>query len=734
MSASFSVFVCSTFDDLEQEREAVLDAIRRVQQRHNAMEFFGARPERPIDICLEEVRKSDLLGVIVGLKYGSLPSGMEVSYSQAEYEEGVRLEKPCLVYLRDDDVPILAKFVERDPDKVKLLDAWKEGLNAKHTVAKFQDWPKLAVQVAADIGHFLLERQFAAQLAETAAAKGVSEAPLREVLKRLGETEVAEAQIPDRLAEAADELIRLRADLRKPRNDPPEFSTIRARTSALIDKGDLDGAEAAFNDGRIAARARRAEAAREEARFLAEAARLDRVRLNYDAACSKFAEAANLNPDNFWLWIELGDLWVTRGSLAEAAEAFSAARDAAAESGNDRDLSVSYERIGNVQVEQGDFARATTSYRDNLTIQDRLAQSDPGNAQQQRDLYASHAFVGNVREAQGDLAGTLKSYRDGFAIIDRLAKSDPGNAGWQRELSVSYINIGDGQVTERDLAGALTSYRDGFAIIDRLAKSDPSNLHWQRDLSVSYEKIGDVQMAQDDLAGALKSYEADLAIAAYLAKSDYGNAGWQRDLSESYNKTGDVQRAQGDLVGALISYRDGLEIIERLAQSDASNAGRRRDLSVSHNKIGDLQWEQSDLVGALTSYRDSLEIMNQLAKTDLGNTGWQRDISVLYERIGDTQRAQGDLARALISYRDSLAIRELLAQSDSGKAGWQRDLAVSYERIGFCLGELEYVTEALETLRRGRAIMVRLNALSPDNADWKCDLDQFEARIAKLSQ
>jgi hypothetical protein len=29
MSAPFSVFVCSTFDDLEQDREAVLDAIRR---------------------------------------------------------------------------------------------------------------------------------------------------------------------------------------------------------------------------------------------------------------------------------------------------------------------------------------------------------------------------------------------------------------------------------------------------------------------------------------------------------------------------------------------------------------------------------------------------------------------------------------------------------------------------------------------------------------------------------
>jgi hypothetical protein len=57
MSASFTVFVCSTFDDLEQEREGVLDAIRRVQSRHNAMEFFCARPGRPIDVCLDEVRK-----------------------------------------------------------------------------------------------------------------------------------------------------------------------------------------------------------------------------------------------------------------------------------------------------------------------------------------------------------------------------------------------------------------------------------------------------------------------------------------------------------------------------------------------------------------------------------------------------------------------------------------------------------------------------------------------------
>lgn len=452
MSAPFTVFVCSTFDDLEREREAVLDAIRRVQQRHNAMEYFGARPRRPIDVSLAEVRKSDLLVVIVGLKYGSLPAGMRISYSQAEYEEGVRLGKPCLVYLRDEDIAVLPKYVEQDPDKIKLLKTWKDALNAGHTVAKFESWPKLAVQVAADIGHFLLERQFAAQLAETAAAKGVAEAPLREVLKRLGETEVAEAEIPDRLAKAADELIRLRADLERLRNDRPEFAVIRARASALIDKGDFDTARSALNEGRGRARALREEADRTEAGFLAQEARVDRLQLNYESACAKFAEAAQLDRDNVWLWIELGDLWETRGSLVEATKAFSAARDAAARGGHDRDLAASSDRLGYMQVKRGDLTSALKSYKYVLEIAERLA--DLGNSKRQRYLSIPYQRIGEVQVAQGDLSGALKSYSDGLAIQDRLAQSDPTNADWQEGLSLSYEQIGDVLVAQGDLAGA----------------------------------------------------------------------------------------------------------------------------------------------------------------------------------------------------------------------------------------------------------------------------------------
>jgi uncharacterized protein YjbI with pentapeptide repeats len=151
MRASLKVFVCSTYSDLTEEREAVMSAIRRLQHQHDSMEYFGARSDQPIQTCLEEVRSSDVLVVIVGHRYGTMVPEIGVSFTEAEYKEGYRLRKPCLVYIRDEEVPILPKYVERDPNKDLLLNKFKERLRQRHTVAAFRNSHDLSVAVAADI-------------------------------------------------------------------------------------------------------------------------------------------------------------------------------------------------------------------------------------------------------------------------------------------------------------------------------------------------------------------------------------------------------------------------------------------------------------------------------------------------------------------------------------------------------------------------------------------------------
>jgi tetratricopeptide (TPR) repeat protein len=336
-----------------------------------------------------------------------------------------------------------------------------------------------------------------------------------------------------------------------------------------------------------------------------------------------------------WLWIELGDLWETRGSLAEAAKAFFAARDTAARGGNDRDLAASSDRLGYMQVKRGDLTGALKSYKYVLKIAERLAKSDPGNWKRQRDLAIPYQRIGKVQVAQGDLSGALKSYSDSLAIKDRLAQSDPTNVGWQDGLSLSYEQIGDVLVAQGDLAGGLASYRDSLVIRGRLAKSDFRNAGWQRDLAVSNAKVGDVEARQGDLAKAMTRYRESLAIFDRLTKSDPGNAGWQQNLSVSYEKIGDMQVAQGDLAGALTSYRDSLVIRERLSKADPANAEWQRDLAVSHSKIANLLKKGGKRTEALEALQRAQLIMVRLTALSPDNAGWKRDFDWFEAQIAE---------------------------------------------------------------------------------------------------
>jgi hypothetical protein len=135
----------------------------------------------------------------------------------------------------------------------------------------------------------------------------VATAPLLAILAKLGERGVPDFEIPARLDALADQLIELRGQLGRLRNDRPEFALIREQALALIDHGDLDAARAALNRGREAARALREETSRNEAEFLADEARIDHLQLAYRRAAQKYAEAAGVvapfGPDAEWQYV-----------------------------------------------------------------------------------------------------------------------------------------------------------------------------------------------------------------------------------------------------------------------------------------------------------------------------------------------------------------------------------------------------------------------------------------------
>ena len=154
------VFICSTQNDLDEERKTVKEVIKSLELNDISMEDFGARPYPPIDTCLKEVRKSDIVVLIVGHQYGSIVPGSIKSFTQVEYEEGYRLDIPCLVFFRDDKALISDDDrYEKDPQKIVRLKKFKGILNDQHTVAHFQGPSDISDLVSDGLNRVLEEKQ-----------------------------------------------------------------------------------------------------------------------------------------------------------------------------------------------------------------------------------------------------------------------------------------------------------------------------------------------------------------------------------------------------------------------------------------------------------------------------------------------------------------------------------------------------------------------------------------------
>ncbi len=128
--------------------------------------------------------------------------------------------------------------------------------------------------------------------------------------------------------------------------------------------------------------------------------------------------------------------------------------------------------------------RRSPAYRDGLAIRERLAAADPTNAEWQRDLSVSYNKIGDVLVAQGNLDEALARYRDGLAIRERLAAADPGNTEWQRDLSVSFNKIGDvlraqGKLDEA-LAATATALPSPSALPPPTPPTPSGRLTWPR--------------------------------------------------------------------------------------------------------------------------------------------------------------------------------------------------------------------------------------------------------------
>ena len=135
-TAMKTVFVSSTYQDLEEHRREVWSVLEDFDVDVRGMEQFGARSEEPIETCLNEVEQSDVYVGIIGYRLGSVHDEKGLSFTQMEYERARELDLDILIYLIDEEAEVKAKYIEKGSNLEKLQN-FKETLKSRHTIDTF---------------------------------------------------------------------------------------------------------------------------------------------------------------------------------------------------------------------------------------------------------------------------------------------------------------------------------------------------------------------------------------------------------------------------------------------------------------------------------------------------------------------------------------------------------------------------------------------------------------------
>lgn len=93
---------------------------------------------KPINVSLELVDVADVYIIILAHRYGLMPEGYEVSFTEAEYDRACERQIPILPFLIDDDYPVIPSQIDKGSEGIKL-DILKRRIKAEHVVKTFTD-------------------------------------------------------------------------------------------------------------------------------------------------------------------------------------------------------------------------------------------------------------------------------------------------------------------------------------------------------------------------------------------------------------------------------------------------------------------------------------------------------------------------------------------------------------------------------------------------------------------
>ena len=141
MDKRYQAFVSSTYEDLKNERQAVMGTLLENNFIPVGMEQFPASPMSQWDYIRKMIDLSDYYVLIVAGRYGSIDPDSNVSFTEKEYLYACEKDVPVLAFLYNDPDNIPARFCEKTDEGKKLLAKFRETVKRSGRLVKYYENP-----------------------------------------------------------------------------------------------------------------------------------------------------------------------------------------------------------------------------------------------------------------------------------------------------------------------------------------------------------------------------------------------------------------------------------------------------------------------------------------------------------------------------------------------------------------------------------------------------------------
>lgn len=157
MERRYEVFVSSTYDDLKEERQAVMRALLDLDAIPAGMEMFPATDAGAWARIERAIARSDYYVLIIAGRYGSLDAN-GLGFTEREYDFALSSGIPVLAFVHKDPKQIQSGKTEDKPELRARLDSFKSKvMGGDRHLVKFWLVPEdLTLHIAISLHHAIV--------------------------------------------------------------------------------------------------------------------------------------------------------------------------------------------------------------------------------------------------------------------------------------------------------------------------------------------------------------------------------------------------------------------------------------------------------------------------------------------------------------------------------------------------------------------------------------------------